>query len=153
MKEKALYSVKMLLLILIVMTLLFIFSQSMLPKEESSQESEAVGGIIAEIIPPETKPGHFVQVNLRKIAHFVEFAALGAEVALYIILFVKVRKWAYLSFPSALITAFIDETVQVFSGRGPAITDVWIDFAGFAFASLVFYTVAMLILFVRNKCK
>lgn len=138
-------TVRILLLLFIVATLLFIFVQSMLTPEKSSEESGAVGEIIEEIIPPDTKPGAFIQINLRKIAHFVEFALLGAEISLYIILFSRKRTWAFLSFPVALITAFFDETIQIFSGRGPAIVDVWIDFAGFASASVIFYMVATII--------
>ena len=139
-----------LLLLFIIATLLFIFIQSMLPPEKSSQESGAVGEIIEEIIPPDTKPGAFIQINLRKIAHFVEFALLGAEISLYIILFTRKNIFVLLSFPTALMIAFFDETIQIFSGRGPAVLDVWIDFAGFTSASVIFYTVAVII---RYMCK
>lgn len=135
---------KYVLLIMIVATLAFIFVQSLLPPEKSSEESGTVGEIIGEIIPPETPTGEYIQTNLRKLAHFTEFALLGAETSLYILLFVRRIKYSLLSLPSALLVALFDETVQIFSGRGPAIKDVWIDFAGFAFSAVVFYTVAAL---------
>jgi VanZ family protein len=40
--------------------------------------------------------------------------------------------------------AFIDETIQIFSGRGPAILDVWIDTLGFITLSFAVYLVFFL---------
>lgn len=127
------------LLLLIVMTVAFAFIQSSLPPEVSSSESGAVGDIVGEIIPPETPVGNYVQINLRKIAHFIEFALLGAEVAVYILAFERRARYAALSYPFAVITAFLDESIQMFSNRGPAISDVWIDFSGFLSASIIVY--------------
>ena len=129
------------LLCLIAATLLFIFIQSMLPPETSSAESDAVGGVIEEIIPSDTPAGSYIQLNLRKIAHFVEFAVLGVEVALYVAFFMRKPHFIALSYIAALVTALFDESVQIFSKRGPAIFDVWIDFFGFfIFASIVYFT-------------
>ena len=140
MSIKAMKIIKILLLVMIAFNLAFIFVQSVLPPEQSSKESSTVGDIIEEIIPPDTKPGEFVQTNLRKIAHFVEFATLGALVSLYLILFARRIAFIALTFPSALLVGFFDETIQLFSGRGASVKDVWIDFFGFLFASVVFYT-------------
>ena len=129
------------LLVLIAATLLFIFIQSMLPPETSSAESEAVGGIIEEIIPPDTKPGAFIQTNLRKIAHFTEFFFLGIELAVYVVFFMKRPIFLWLSYPSAMLVAFFDESIQVLSGRGPSITDTWIDFFGFFVSASIVYLV------------
>ena len=132
--------IKFALLILIMLTIAFIFVQSLMPPEKSAAESSAVGEFIEQIIPPETKPGEFIQTNIRKIAHFVEFAALGAELSIYLIFFARQRMKIALSFPSALIVGFFDESLQLFSGRGASVKDVWIDFFGFIFASLIVYT-------------
>jgi len=123
----------------IVLTLLFVFSRSAKSKEESSAESDAVGDVVEEIIPDDAPGKDFVVINIRKIAHFVEFAILGIEIAVYVLLLHKRRLFIAASYPVGLIFAFLDETVQVFSRRGPSITDVWIDFIGFAlFSSLVY---------------
>lgn len=145
--------IKLLFILLIISTLAFIFIQSMLPPEKSSEESSAVGEIIEEIIPPETPVGGYVQTNIRKIAHFVEFAALGVWVSLFIILFYRKKSYIFSSFLFALITALFDETIQVISKRGPAITDVWLDFFGFSSAAVIIYTVSALIIFIRAKRK
>ena len=142
---------KISLLCLIAATLLFIFIQSMIPPETSKAESDAVGGFIEEIIPPDTEVGAFVKVNLRKIAHFTEFFILGLEVSIYLILFTKKPHLKLLSLPTALITAFFDESIQMFSGRGPSVFDVWIDFFGFFFASAVSYSVFYLAEFLAKR--
>ena len=139
---------RLLVILLIISTLAFIFTQSMLPPEKSSEQSSAVGEIIEVIIPPETPVGGYVQANIRKIAHFVEFAALGAEVAVFVILFLKKRNFVFLSFGFGILIALLDETIQIFSKRGPEITDVWLDFCGFASFAVIVYTVSALIFYI-----
>ena len=153
MKTKYVNATRALLLLLILATLVFIFVQSMIPPQKSQAESDKVGEIVGEIIPPGTPVGDYVQINIRKIAHFVEFFTLGCEVALYVILFMPRVKWALFSLPSALLIAFFDESIQMFSDRGPSIMDVWIDFAGFFIAGIVFYTVALVVAVIYRKCK
>ena len=142
---------KYLLLLLILCNLAFIFYQSMLTKEESGKASDSVSNIIEEIIPPETKPGEFVQKNVRKIAHFVEFFSLGILSSAYIFFFMRSIKNAAFTFPAAILTALLDETIQIFSNRGPSIKDVWIDSSGFFTASVIFYTVAIVTLIIAKK--
>ena len=151
MSEKAILVVRISLLVLIFLTLAFIFSQSMLPKEKSANQSEAVSEKLEEIIPPDTKPGAVIHKNIRKIAHFIEFFLLGSEIALYSLLFVKSGKFSLFTLPLALVIALLDETVQIFSNRGPSVTDVWIDFSGFLFASVLVYGAAHLTAFIRRK--
>ena len=153
MKIKYFNIARIALFLLICATVAFIFGQSTLPPEKSQATSDKVGDVVEEIIPPDTSAGDYVQRNIRKIAHFAEFFALGCEVSLYVILFMPKIRWALISLPSALFIAFLDESIQMFSGRGPAILDVWIDFSGFCVASISFYTVATLIFFIHNKCK
>ena len=153
MKNGQIKVFRYLLILLIALTVGFIFTQSLLPKETSKKESDAVGDIIAEIIPPDTPTGDYVQKHVRKIAHFVEFMALGAETALYVIFFMKKKKLFALSYPIALIIAFFDETIQIFSGRGPSVTDVWIDFSGFLFATLILYAVWGLVYLIKRKIR
>ncbi len=143
-KEKIILAWRILLLCLIVLNVAFIFFQSTRSKDESKETSDNVGEIVGEIIPPDTKPGGFIQTNLRKIAHFVEFASLGALTSLYLIFFKRRILFAALSFPTGLFIALFDETIQIFSSRGSSVKDVWIDFLGFASISIIFYTVAFI---------
>ncbi len=119
--------------------LLFIFINSALPKAVSSEESSAVASFLAGIFPPSTAFGAFVAEYIRKIAHFLEYGALGVEMAVYAFFFSsKPLKCTRLFAISEFFVAFLDESIQILSSRGPAIADVWIDVFGFfTFYSLV----------------
>ncbi len=135
-----------LLIILIVATLVFIFTNSLKSKEESIEDSAAVGGILSTIFPPDTDFGAFIAQYLRKIAHFTEYGLLGVEVALYVCIFTKRRVRCGLIFSATpLFVGFIDESLQYISDRGPAISDVWIDIGGFTLFSLLAYASFMLV--------
>ena len=141
------------LILLLLLNLAFIFVQSALPKEESKETSDKVGEIVGDIIPPETKPGEFVQINLRKIAHFVEFFTLGLLSSIYVVFLGAGARRVALSVCFAPSVALFDETVQIFSGRASSVKDVWIDSAGFFTAALIFYTVYYLTVLLIRKCK
>ena len=65
---------------------------------------------------------------LRKLAHFTEFACLGALLAW---LFGMLRKPLLLALPGGFLIACADETIQRFvPDRGPAFKDVLIDTSG-----------------------
>ena len=131
---------RVLLILMMIATLAFAYVNSMLPPEESNKQSGAVGNIISQIIPPNTSIGAFVLENLRKIAHFTEFGLLGMELAVYVFFFTENKKrWIPVSILLAFFAGFIDETIQMFTKRGPAIADVWIDFAGCLTYSLIAY--------------
>ena len=136
---------------LIIATVAFIFIQSALPPKISAKESEAVKDVLEEIIPPDTEVGETVHKNVRKIAHFVEFALFGAELALYIYLLRRKTAFIVLSYPAALILALFDESIQMFSGRGPSVFDVWIDFSGFVFAASLVYISAFSFQLLKRK--
>ena len=150
MSERSQRVLRIILSSLVLATLAFIFTNSALPREQSSEFSHGVGGLLERIFPPDTLVGGFLQEHLRKIAHFAEYALLGAELSLYSLLFVQNKKRAYISLPIiALTVAFLDESVQMLSGRGPAILDVWIDLFGFLTAVLVIFTAALLSVRIR----
>ena len=140
------------LIILIIATLLFIFSNSLKSQEESSEDSAAVGGFLESIIPPDTELGEFVQDNVRKIAHFTEFAILGGLVALYVVLYTKrLKVFLPLSLGFGFLMGFVDESLQYFSSRGPSIMDVWIDFFGFLSVSASVYLVTLIVALIIKK--
>lgn len=144
---------KILLILLIIFTVASIFMQSTKSKEESKSDSDKVGEIIEEIIPPETPAGDYVQTNLRKIAHFIEFFLLGIEVSLFISLFHFSKIFVPSSLLFGLLVAAIDETIQIFSKRGPSVRDVMIDFSGFLVSALIIYTLSILIRVILQKRK
>ncbi len=142
---------KIALICLIIATLAFIFIQSMLPPEVSKAESDKVGEIIEEIIPPETPPGEYVQKNLRKIGHFVEFAILGTEISLFVLFFARKLCYGLFSVIFSPLVALCDETIQIFSKRGPSITDVWIDTLGFLSFSALVYLAYVAVILIKKK--
>ena len=131
-----------------IITVLSFFIQSALPPEASSAESNAVSDAIEPIIPSDTEIGEVVHTNIRKIGHFVEFGLLGIETALFFFFYTKKRIKELLHFLfSALFIGLIDETVQIFSGRGPDVSDVWLDFSGFS----VLFFVTLGLIFIISK--
>ena len=142
---------KYFLIALMIATLSFTFFQSSKSKQESKETSEKVEQIIEPILPSDTPVGEYVQNNIRKIAHFVEFFALGAEIAIYVFLFLPKIKFAFLSLIIAPIVALFDETIQIFSDRGPEISDVWIDVLGYFSASIFVYLFAFAILYLKRR--
>ncbi len=159
MKSKRYAPLQIVLLSLIICTLLFIFSQSILPAEQSAEASDGFSGFLELIISSDTPFGSFIHTNIRKIAHFAEFFMLGFFVSLYVSLFLpeidselraRVRFIIY-SAVAAPIVALLDETIQVFSARGPQITDVWIDTWGYITAALIVYGVLLVRFLVRKK--
>ena len=151
-------------IVLILLTILFIFIQSMLSKEASESESDSVGEVIVDtaetVIGNETEAQKnavesvrvFVDKHLRKLAHFAEYALLGAEV--FLLFYFEINKSGKNKFAPPLgikallisllfsfLIAFTDETIQLISNRGAAILDVWIDMSGYASATLLFFCI------------
>lgn len=135
------------LLILANLSLIFFFSAE--NGEESGSRSAGVTDLILEIICPEfdslsqaeqqlmeTRVHHAV----RKTAHFLEYALLGFLVGCFTVflsqrLIPRIRSWQTWVIPATfcLLYAISDEIHQIFSGRGPRVTDVLIDFSGAVF--------------------
>ena len=145
-------AILIILLLSVLLTVAFIFSNSLKSPEESTEDSDLVGDILSSIIPPETELGEFILEYLRKIAHFSEYGLLGILIALIISLYLK-RPWrfALISLPSCVTLAVIDESLQYISGRGPEISDVWIDLGGFAvFSSITYIAVILIRILVKH---
>ena len=123
-------------LTLVLLMLAFIWGHSMMPADLSEWESSRFLALVRPLVEAfqrllETRGYVLTQEHLvRKMAHFTEYAALGALMCL---LFLRKDGRCRLLLPagSCLAVAFIDEGIQMFSaGRGPALRDVGIDFCG-----------------------
>lgn len=142
------------LLVLIVLTLISIFVHSAMSPEVSSSESGAVGDIVEEIVPDEFSLKQFILDNIRKIAHFIEFGLLGAEVYCLVIALEAYRlKSHLLSLGFGALVAFADESVQILSNRGPSVADMWIDIAGYVCLSLLAAIIHLAVYLIRKKMK
>ena len=122
----------LLLITAILICVVFIFSNSMKNREESSADSGAIADFF-ESITKKLAPDLDINWNriVRKGAHFAEFFILGV---FSILLFEKIVKKQHLMLicagVSSAVIAFADEFIQQFTGRGPRITDVLIDVSG-----------------------
>ena len=116
---------RLLLRLVLIATLCFIWSNSMVGKEGSASLSRTVTAWLNGIGIPVTE--HFV----RKSAHFCEFGLLGCELMLLFWLRsgVHFQNLCNAAF-AALLSAVTDETIQIFSGRGSQVQDVVLDFSG-----------------------
>ena len=113
--------------ILLVLNLCFIWGNSMLPGEISGALSDWVKNLIFSLLPG--RPGDGMGGGLlRKLAHFTEFAMLGACLGW---LHGMVNKKAVNALAWGAAAACVDETIQRFvPGRGPSLRDVAIDTSG-----------------------
>ena len=134
--------------ILILITMLFIFRNSFASMEESAAQSDKIIQIVRPIIDPnKTMNDQQVEHIVRKSAHFVEFGTLGFEFALlafHISRAVKLRDGIYVA-AASLLTANLDELLQIYSQRGSMVSDVFIDFGGALIGIIAGFTVSYLV--------
>jgi len=135
--------VKRILRIMIIVTIAFAWVHSSMGTTESAEESGAVFDLIAPmlrfLLPDAWVTEHFI----RKLAHFTEYAALGLELGAYMLITrerikrLPAPRFFVNVWMTGLFIAFIDETIQIFSGRGPMIADVWVDMSGYSVGMLI----------------
>lgn len=136
--------------ILFVAILCFVWGNSLLPPELSAEISTAVGNFFAKIFGSGDGATITGGLSVRKTAHFVEFCALGAVTSLLLRTFVSSwRLRLNIEIIVGILIPVIDETIQIFSGRGSSVRDVWIDMGGYAFGCAMVY----FILFIKKKIK
>lgn len=107
----------------------------------------------------------FIIANIRKVAHFVEHGFFGLEIFLFMFFIEldsgKKRKIFPIGIKSLIVAlnigilvGFFDESIQILSGRGPNVNDIWLDISGYAtFTAVmfaVFTIVKSVILLVRS---
>ena len=119
--------------VLAVLMIAFIWSNSLKTGAESGAQSGAVTKVLQAILDPNGRiPEESFHHFVRKAAHFTEFAMLGVVVAGLFSVIQKQNKRVFRSLPVlvVLLVAVTDEYIQYFVGRGSAVTDVVLDFAG-----------------------
>ena len=137
--------------VILVAVVLFIWAQSVIPPTESTEESMFVLDTIQSIIDSMGIKLELTHHFIRKAAHFTEHAVAGSLIS--VLLIDDKNKLVKICVPlvCGLLIGFIDETIQIFSGRGSMIQDVWLDFSGGLFGCFVTRTVYWLI--HRSKLK
>ncbi len=112
-------------------TLAFIWGNSTQSIEASQALSLGVLQKVKPVLEVMAGAGNVTDHLVRKLAHFIEFAALGIQLALLLMLFGRVRLQPVINCAFfGLAVAVLDETIQIFSYRGAQIQDVWLDFSG-----------------------
>ena len=133
--------------VLIGLTLAFIWGNSLQSGAASGAMSGSLRAWLEQLLHVPVD-----EFLLRKAAHFSEYALLGAGLSLLLNLLLDrngrplARGRRLLDFPAlGFFAAAIDETIQIFSGRGSSLLDVWLDTAGcltgFFLIFLIFCTV------------
>lgn len=117
--------------ILLIVTLAFIWGNSLLPASASSALSRWVGTLLGMDLQGSGEAGHGA---LRKLAHFSEFAFLGGVLFWLCAMVLRMQRSVVAAgFGCSVFTACVDEWLQSFSsGRNPSLIDVSIDSAGAA---------------------
>ncbi len=113
---------------------LVIFTRSMQPAAVSNQESGALLEFLQRFLPVE-----LTMHQIRKAAHFAEFAVLGALAQLLFGGFCRTARGSVLfAVLAGLVIALCDETIQLFVlGRTGQVKDIWLDLSGAVSGSLV----------------
>ena len=133
------------LLVLLILILAFIWFNSCLPVASSREESRGVMELIRPLLELFVGQGTVTLRLVRKLAHFSEFFVLGCILSLLLPLCPAMR---LLAAGLSLLAGLLDETIQMFSGRGDQISDVWLDFSGAALGILL---TTLLLLLLRRK--
>ena len=134
------------LLCLILLTVCFIFTNSMESIPDSREKSEGWLAFLRPMLEFFMGKGTATDHLVRKLAHFAEFFALGAELCTLCLLWSKPLLWSLFA---GLLTALTDETIQIFYARGSQVQDVWLDFSAVVISTLL--AVSLKLVYLRNK--
>ncbi len=134
----------------IILTVLIIWGQSLLGQELSAMQSSSVQGFLGKVFG-DWIYDTFLYTHIRKVAHFAEYAVLGAECMSY-------RAWRrdanlvqWRTAAFGLAIAVCDELLQFISARAPGIKDVLLDMAGYICGGMVVFSVIWLYRCVRKQ--
>ena len=137
--------ITVLLSLCVLANMAMIFCMSAEDRAESGDRSGEIADAVVDVVYPdfEQRPvaeqeSIFQKVHkfIRKLAHFSEFALLGFLTAFLVVhlaarfsRLTAILQWLA---PAAFCLAYAasDEIHQMFTERGPAVTDVLLDFAG-----------------------
>ena len=130
-KEKAALLQRVVLTAAVVLVTVFIFDRSMQDADSSNMESAQMMTLVQGVLQWLGQAGISMR-GLRKLAHWAEFALLGA-LSEWCLRAYTPRYVRFCGMPllSGLLTALTDETIQRFiPGRSSSVADVWLDFFG-----------------------
>lgn len=135
-----------------VLTVAFIFTNSIFDADTSGQQSGFVltfiNSVLSHISPELILTEHII----RKCAHFAEYFMLGTFLFLaYKSFFIKLNFKILFAPLTGLVVAFCDEFIQLFSsGRSAQLSDVMLDFFGVCTASVLLFVICLIL---ENKSR
>ena len=146
----------LLLLLAVLAVLAFIWGNSLDSAAESSLKSGRMRELIRPLLELLVGQGNVTEHLVRKLAHFTEFAVLGALLLLLTAAAFRVRLQSVVNCLFFLtLAALTDETIQLYSpGRSSQVTDVWLDSVGVLagiLAALVLMALLHLLFHHRDK--
>ncbi len=123
---------KWIIILILGITILFIWGNSLLSKDTSKENSDAVKILLEKIFGYQSALAQFLQTYVRKIAHFLEYGLLGVEAVIATILYRRLQLQGLINcFCLGLFVAVSDESIQIVSGRGSMVQDILLDLCGF----------------------
>ena len=120
--------------VLLIVMLAFIWGNSLRTGAESGAMSGSLLQWINAFLHLDEAGAEKLHFAIRKMAHFTEFACLGALLCWFFGMTGETKRHLFFM-PQlfGLLAACVDETIQVYTpDRGPSLIDVWIDTAGVA---------------------
>jgi VanZ family protein len=102
------------------------------PPDTSGAQSTWLKKLMADLLGIEIS-----EFLIRKLAHFGEYLLMGLFAGGAVSQLGFKSRHALSALALTLVAALVDETIQVFSGRGPSVLDVWIDAAGAAIGLVI----------------
>lgn len=134
--------------ILNLLLIAFIFMHSLTPANISQEESGTVTDWLSYVFPFE------LSENLvRKLAHFIEFSALGIITTLTVYSYCqKVIGGVYFKLFVCLATAVCDEAIQLnIDGRSGQVSDIFLDFSGCLFGLILTSIIIGIVLYLKKR--
>lgn len=83
---------RILLRVLIVVSIVFAWGHSLIPAEESSEESGFVLELLKPLLRVFISEEMITELFIRKLAHFCEYALMGFEMSAYAAFIIRIRK-------------------------------------------------------------
>lgn len=130
-QKQSISRLRAILIVGIVLTLTFIWGNSMLSIPESREESLSLLELLTPFLNRVFGEGVITLHILRKAAHFCEFGLLGVLLSCERLADRRHgRKSILHCLAASLFVASADDTLQIFTGRGSQVRDVLLDFSG-----------------------
>ena len=160
MKNKTRKIIIAAIIALALLTLLFIFGNSLKDSSESSEQSLAVKKILTEIASIFGFRGDINIALLRNLAHVAEFCMLGvcfSTLAIYLARrqnpcsLLRSSSFVGASVFAGLVIAIIDELIQLMSeGRACEVKDVVLDMTGIIIGAIIACVAYFLLIKIRS---